>query len=1257
MSELSEIAGFSRETPDVCDPYHCALPANASANTKHEIHFYMRSIFLLLLISGVLTGLQAQTTQRFWQPVAKEAVVLTENSDRPFEPHAYSALQLDFQALQTLLATAPMEFTGAEPIAVMLPLADGTFETFTLVRNAVMAPALAASAPQIITLSGSSASGRRVHITSSPYDGFRAMIRRADKGIEYIEPIASPQLLYYMSYDRKEIPAELYSKLPSLIDPQSLQNLPKAGDRYSPGAPKPVGDRGELAGGPVTLRTYRFAAATTGEFSESLNAGNDTMIVLAKVVDVTNKLNVIYEADLDVRLQLIAEEKKILFLHANTDPYTGTTVGEWLDQNPAAMQSTLGSAQKYDVGHVFARYLGGGALGVGSLNSICKQSKGRGCSAGFPPYGDEFLATIGQEIGHQWSGLHTWNNCDGLTEPFSGVERCEPGSGSTIMSYAGACGGDNVQGVTDLYYHACSIRAIREYVENGEGNQCGFTTLTSNTAPTVAIPYVNGFFIPIGTPFELHGAATDMDGDVLTYNWDEIDTGPMTPLGSPSGDSPLFRSYEPDTAGYVRTFPRITTIVTNSNNKSEVLPTYSRDLTFALVARDNKPGGGGIGFDTVSFRSTDQAGPFKIVSPNTNAVTWHPGEFQVVTWEVANTDQAPVNCQKVNIRLSVNGGLKWPIMLAENLPNNGKACIQVPNNLGPLMRIRVEAADNVFFDISNQNFKILAPTEAGFAICAGELATQVCLPNNYEIDISTSGWLGFNEPIVLTATGLPAGASASFSPNPVAPGGTSTLTISFAAGTPETTADITITGTGGSITASTVITQTFVSNDFSALALQQPADGAVGISQSPTLTWTGVPDADRYEIQIATNPSFASGTIKASNSNLTTTSYTVPTVLEKSAPYYWRVRPVNECNDALWTEAFSFNTLVESCTVLTASDLPKPISGNSAPTVESKITVGIGGVLSDVNVTSMQGSHQFFKDLEVHLLSPAGTDVLLFKDKCGNYTGTFNFGFDDSALASFACPPPNNALAAKPASPLSAFNGQDANGVWTLRVKDNVIGSGGNLIGFQLELCSSAAANAPVIVNNNVLQLPGGTNAVISSDLLKAEDANNPAAEVTFTLVTVPHRGELQSSTQGLLTLGDQFTQADINNGNILYYNFGGNDMDDFRFTVTDGDGGFASGKFLIEVGMVGTTAPLNTLRFDLAPNPASESVRLSFNEALSADTRVVLFSSTGQQLRSWVLAGGALSTVLEIGDLPKGVYAVSVENAQGLGVKKIVLH
>ncbi|MBK8555101.1 MAG: hypothetical protein IPL65_04700 [Lewinellaceae bacterium] len=371
----------------------------------------------------------------------------------------------------------------------------------------------------------------------------------------------------------------------------------------------PTANRGaELDLNPVTLKVYRFACATTGEFSQ--DHGGTTASVLATMVNYTNELNAIYEGDLAIRLILVDDIENILFLDPATDPYTGTTVGGWLDQNPLAMITYLGSASKYDIGHVFARYLGGNASGVAWLSSCCTQLKGRGCSSGTNPYGNDFFSTVSQEIGHQWSGLHTWNHCADISEPSDwDGDRCEPGSGSTIMSYAGSCGGDNVQSFSDLYYQVCSIFAIRNFVENGAGSTCGTDIVTGNNSPVVTIPLQDNFFIPISTPFELNGSAVDPDGDPMTYAWDEVDLGPLVPLGSPVGNSPLFRAYPPSNKTN-RVFPRIQSIIGNTSSVTEILPTYSRDLTFCLVARDNKAGGGGVGYDTVAFRSTTWRGRF-----------------------------------------------------------------------------------------------------------------------------------------------------------------------------------------------------------------------------------------------------------------------------------------------------------------------------------------------------------------------------------------------------------------------------------------------------------------------------------------------------------------------------------------------------------------------------------------------------------------------------------------------------------------------
>ncbi|MBV6440493.1 MAG: T9SS C-terminal target domain-containing protein [Haliscomenobacteraceae bacterium CHB4] len=1219
----------------------------------------MRQFNTFFFAFGLYFNIVAQNVSpNHWAPVALDAVALPPGAERLFEPREYSAFTLDYDAMVARLAQAPVEFTdeaAQKSCTVQIPQADGSLETFAVAYTQVMAPGLAARYPEIRTYSAESLTtpSKRARITTGPYHGLHIMITRPDKGVEWVEPLAKGQNLYYMAYDRRHYPNEIEPTGKTLAGERAPDVLDVRPDtRYSPGAPTPQ-DRGNLLN-PVVLKVYKFACATTGEFAQ--DNGGTTASVLQKVTTTTNALNAIYERDLAIRLQLIEEEDQILYLDPATDPYTGTTVGGWLNQNPVAMLMQLGNNDKYDIGHVFARYLGGNAIGVGDLNSCCTDFKGRGCSAGNIPYGNSFFSVVGQEIGHQWNGLHTWNHCSDLTEPFPNYERCEPGSGSTIMSYAGSCGDDNVQGSADLYYHVCSIFGIRNFVENGNGKLCGQNITTGNNPPVPEIPYPDNFFIPIETPFELTGSATDPDGDAVTFNWDEVDLGPLVAMSAPQGNSPIFRSFPPS-SNPTRTFPRIQSIVFNTGDDSEKLPTYSRDLTFCLVARDDKPGGGGVGFDTIAFRATAQAGPFLVTYPNANTVVWNVGEYQTITWDVANTNKAPVNCKTVNIRLSLNNGLVNQITLASGVPNTGKYCIQVPNNISSTARIRVEAADNVFFDISNAGFKIQQPTQPDFTICPAVLADYACAPTVYTTEISTSAIAGFSDMITLEATGLPAGATATFSPNPVAAGSPSTLTVDFSGATDEGPFDLTVSATANGNTKTSVLTFNVVQNDFSALALESPADGAQSVDIAPWLRWNAVADADFYEVQVATSPSFDAGSILATNTGVVIDSFKVPVLLAEGQVCYWRVRPRNDCGNGAWTEPFVFVTKVQNCTQLAATDLPINITSNGTPTIESVINVpGSGATLSDVNVKKVQGTHAFMSDIEVTLISPANTTVQLFKNKCSGYGGNFNIGFDDSAPASFSCPPPQNGSVAKPAQALSALNGQGSGGVWKLRVKDNTIGSGGQLSGFELEFCSSVALNAPFIVNNNTLQVMPGTNAVIDNNLLKVDDPNNMAGQLIFTLITVPESGDLRIDGVPLQP-GAQFSQDDINNGLLRYYEYGFNTgTDQFRFSVTDGEGGLVSGTFDILPFPLNTQTPSGDLAFDLAPNPASESVRLFVSQPLDSDSRVHLFNVAGQMLDSWTLSSGATMIELDVAGLPEGMYTVSVENEKGRGVRKLVV-
>lgn len=1213
----------------------------------------MRLFCTTALVLGLFSSLMAQIpTPNFWTPVAQEAIVLPASAKRTIEPTVLRTFQLDYNAMEALLKQAPMEFTREareRALPISLPMADGSMRAFNVVESPVMAPELTAKYPAIHTYSGIATDGSGVIVRLGVgYKGFHAFIFGDERGSsQSLRPYAEGQNSIYMAYKVSDLPSD-----PALEAQLTCGTDDFGSYLHDDPAHSEHAVLAEREAEPQPLKIYRAAIAAQGEYS--IFNGGTKPLVLSAIVEAMNYINAILERDFGVRHQLIANNDEIIFLDPATDPYTGENdLSSWLEQNPSAINPVIG-INNYDMGHAFCRTGAFGVIGKAALASVCDVlRKGQAASSWFTPNNEKFYLTAAHEMCHQLNGRHTFNNCPPNADATQPEGAFEPGSGSTIMSYTSACGSQNLQSQEDPYFHIGNIIQVQNFLAQGEGNLCGELIAADNNSPTAStdIPSI-GLYLPVSTPFLLTGSGTDPDGDELTYCWEQFDLGPSSTLGSPTGTAPTFRSYLPVSTPN-RSFPGIQTVISNNPSDVEVLPTYNRQLTFRMTVRDNHAGGGGVDWVEVKMQSTTTAGPFLVTYPN-ELITWNVGENQIVTWNVANTDGPLVKCHSVNIHLSTDGGQTYPIMLASGVPNTGSYCVVVPNNVTNNARIRVQADDHVFFDISNANFKIQQPQAAGFTVCSA-LKDQACLPNAYTTEVGTSSSLGFSTPITLSIDGLPVGATATFSPNPVQPGATSVLTIEFAADQPETTFTTTVHAEAGT-TKSYELVLTTVQNDFAAFEMLSPANGASGVNISPVLKWNAVEDANVYEVEVATSPSFAPGTIIASGYEVGSDSFDIPNLLTGGQEYYWRARPKNECGVVGWSGPFVFMVQIQSCLTFSATDLPKNISSNGTPTVESVITVPSGGPVSDVNVKRVQGNHDFFGDLEVRLVRPTGGNVLLFKNRCSSYAGNFNIAFDDVANAAFSCPPPQNAALSKPTEPLSAFNGQDAAGQWILRVKDNASSSGGQLIGFQIELCSGVSLNAPFIVNNNTLQLTSGTNAAITTSLLKTDDANNTADQLTYTLITVPSSGVLQKNGTGAMQPGDKFTQTELNNGAIRHFDYGFASTDEFRFAVTDGEGGLASGTFTIQTLASGTRDLQQNIAFDLAPNPADESVRISFGEALSSDTYISFYNTAGQLLRNQVLAGGNVTLVIPVADFPQGIYTVVVANNRATGVRKLVV-
>ncbi len=1210
----------------------------------------------LVLIAAILLSktLAAQHGLDFWKPADAAPLLANPGKRVAPMPSQYHTYQLDFQAIKDALRTAPLEFTAdakQHPLLLELPIGDGRVETFKIWESPIMPEGLASRWPDIRTFAGEGLRDRNLTTRLDfAHDGFHAFIMQAGGSDFYIDPFYFGNKEMYMAYDRRDVPARSADlPKPTFIDerpqPTAQEIEPRPARTEFGTIPK-----SRWMQDTVVLRTYRLEITGTTEYAEVWDGTQAT--ALSKIVTAVNTITAFYERDMDIRFVLVDKEDKCVFSTANPDPFgSNNDVGYLLGNNGALVANPTLGLSGYDVGHVFTKYTGGNALGVGSLGVVCSNNKSNGSSSDNPPEGNNFLSTAGQEIGHQFDGNHTFNYAGGNE---NGATAYEPYRGSTIMSY--------VSWGPDLYFNNISIEEIGNYSQQYGANSCPTKTVTDNHVPIITLPYTNGFYIPFGTPFDLTADAVDPDGDPVTYCWEQHDLGPQTPdLASPNGNCPIFRTFW-GTTSPTRIFPKMEKILANNIKPSdgEVLPTgYDRDLTFNCTVRDNRTGGGGVSYEQVKFKVDGQTGPFRVLSPNVSSEKWTVGDWVEVKWDVAGSSKAPVNCQIVNIDLSLDGGQTWPIVLATSTTNDGSHWIQVPNNLTTKARVRIHAADNVFFDVSNQNFKIEAATQPGWGLAVAPNSGKICLPSTFSTTVETSGWLGFSTPITMEiVSGLPPGAVATFGANQIAPGASAALGIDFNNTLLEGDWTVTMRAFAGTDTVTRTLNFTTVSNNFSSLALVSLPDGTLGTSILPTLTWAGTADANTYDFQLATSPAFGSSSIISSLTGLTVLQTTPSATLEYKTMYYWRVRPVNECGTGPWTEPYTFGTQVLNCSKSQANDLPKNIAFSGTPSVSSTITVPFSAKITDINITNLQGYHEFMSELSFSLTSPSGKKAWLVKKKCGNYNGNFNIGLDDEAALTYTCPPSDGKDHRPSLQPLSVFIGEEAQGPWTFTIKDTTDGSGGTFQALELEFCAAVALDPPYIVNNQVLNINPGQNAVVDVPLLKTADNNNTDAQLTFTLVTLPKFGQLELNLGGPLMVGAKFTQQDINDGKLRYFDYGFADPDHFTFVVADGEGGFIPKTTFLINKIVATGEPVvpTATQFSLAPNPTDDGATLAFDRALDSEAQVSLLNMAGQLISTQTADAGTLKLPIQTAGLPGGIYLVSVRLAGKTVAKKLVV-
>jgi len=993
------------------------------------------------------------------------------------------------------------------------------------------------------------------------------------------------------------------------------------------------------------MRTYRLALAVTGEFART--SGSTKEAVLIALNSHLSRINTVYRLEHSIQFQLIANNDTLIFMDPETDPYSNGNVNTMLEQNPKVLNERIG-LNNYDIGHVFGTNGGGVAL----LGSTCGAFKGAGVSSSFGVYtGLQFYLIPCHEMGHQFNATHIFNFCDNNNETSSSA--FEPGSGSTIMSYAGAsnCGANYVQGISDPYFHAFSLQQVKTYSRNGIGALCGTEIITLNEQPISLVSPPNHMTIPILTPFELQGNALDDTPNSLTYTWEEMDLGQKSPLGAPAGTAPLFRSIPPDTIS-TRIFPKLTSILNNQSTITEVLPSITRPLNFRFTVRDNDIRGGGVHWSDIALQSSGQAGPFKITALNTSDTVFRSG-LRYLTWQVSNTDVTPIDCKAVDIYLSDDGGFHFSYLLQTQTPNDGGEWIHFPDKSISRARIKIKGYDHVFFDINDVNLVVSTTINPKIqlgvfpdrqTLCAGSSGT-------YKILAALSTSMDSMKINVLNP--LPSFIELIPSNDFIKSKDSINLKVTISENAPPGLYNLIVEAINTS-THDTVNLNILVKIISSNIPLLSPHNNEDQVAVLPIFKWKSTGSQDGFRIELARDPGFTQ--IVWSRLILSDTMAIPEFELDGNSIYFWRLIPENGCGHSNIPFAV-FHTLALACKTYNSGDTPKLISATGTPTVTSTLTIPDLIVLKQIRIPNLAGSHDFVGDLELTLQAPSGDSIVLWTRLCNNLSN-FNLSLDDMAPIEITCPLTDRKVH-QPLEPFRRLINSISNGNWSLKVRDAMNGAGGSLDGWSLQLCGALEGKGPMVNNNKVLEIIELKSSLLSQNELLILDPDTQAGDIKIQLLSLPAWGILIKNGTDTLKLGSFVTQADVNAGLISFSakSVPGDTLDFFDFLAIDEKNNWTGRKrFQIKI-LNDPLSPIGESARGLSvkwyPNPARDYVY--FENRGPLPVQINCYSIDGKLLFSGQLGSWGNKQIR----LPKsmeGVYILQFWVKNTLVARKLIV-
>ena len=805
------------------------------------------------------------------------------------KPKAFEQFQLSTtRLLKTLNNVSQRGYKRSTPTNLSLPNGLGGFEVFEVFESQILNIELSKKYPTIKSYVGKSTqSAATVRFSYSPSQGFNAALSNNKSATVLIKP-SDLKNERYRSYSRKDIIEE------SNFECNTIEKL-KENTRNLSSSSNRVSNDG-------FLRKYRLAVATTAEYSNYFLDGTEVddterkTKVLAAINASLTRINGIFERDFAITMELVSNTDSTIFLNPSSDPFNGDFNSEL--QN--TLDSTIGDSN-YDVGHLFG-YEGSTYGSAGCIACVCTSgSKGSGFTIHNAPDSDHFNMIASHEFGHQFGGFHVQSssNCRSAI----GLQEVEPGSGSSIMGYAGICY-PNVQENPDDYFNYVDIRDIIQWTQNE--SSCAELIATGNNDP-IANAGIN-YTIPKSTAFVLEGTASDVDSNSnLTYCWEEND--PEDPYSSDYPSStrvfgPMYRSRLP-VSEPLRYMPQLSDVLAGDLTPTwEVTPSVSRTLDFVLTVRDNALLGAKTASDDMTVTVDANFNPFRVTSQN-SSVTWSVGDVETITWDVANTTNTPINAATVDVFLSIDGGYTYPYIIANNIANDGSETIVVPeiSSSTTEARFMVKASNNIFFAINGANITIQT---SEFLMRFGENKKNVCTPSSVSYNFTYNTFLGFSELTTFSTEDVPANVNVSFNPTTASVDGTEVeVIINNTTNFPLGLNPFIVKGTSLNVTKKSVINLSVYSNTISQPSLSSPSNNQNNSDTNTTFRWDSNNNAENYAIEIATDNLFTS---IIDSSTLPENNYTSNN-LKYNTPYFWRVQATNPCGESLFSDTYNFTTL------------------------------------------------------------------------------------------------------------------------------------------------------------------------------------------------------------------------------------------------------------------------------------------------------------------------------------------------------------